>query len=669
LTHIKQTYRPDIDGLRGLSIVLALIYHGFAYALPGGFIGADVFFVISGYLITGQIYEQANAGNFSFLNFYSRRIRRIFPPLIVVLIFVGLYGYFRLNLDDFSSLFKHIAAGTVFMSNFVLWQEVGYFDQQSALKPLLHLWSLAIEEQFYVLWPLMLVALTALSRHYRNTLIWTLILVCTASFVMRFYLASHDPIAAFYSPLSRFWELGIGGLLAALEMRSTHTGGFNWSQRGRDITAAAGSICLIVCAFLLSGQEHFPSLLATLPALSTVAIIAAGPAALTNRVLLSSKPMIQLGLISYALYLWHWPLLSFIHIEGGRHNNSPALIWLALAISVVLAAITRSVVEQPIRRNAAGSVPILLAATCLCIGIVGVIGYQTNMLKPPRLELQAQIKEQVSTAMSEYNFRGIPSRNCAELTTPESLAYGQCTVWGADDASQTVVVWGDSMSTFWMPPFLALAREGSWRVIQMSHFNCPPIAGVQRRDADGRKCGSPQLQAQEIDVMRRARPDVVFVIARWNMYYHGHIKNDVLVDNSFITDGPEPTDATTARAAFERRLPETLELLSTFSRVVIFKDTPVLKVPVSIGQSTRPDNFEPLAAEHKQFQAPINQVIDAAVAHAPGVIAFDPSKRLCDATKCQAWLAGLPAYFDEVHLTAHAALQFLPDIRSLGAAQ
>jgi len=667
----QQVYRPDIDGLRAISILLVVLYHGFPKVVPGGFIGVDVFFVISGYLITSQIYGQTKAGSFSFLSFYARRIRRIFPPLIAVLIFVGVYGYFRLNLNDFTQLYKHIAAGSVFISNFVLWQEAGYFDQQSSLKPLLHLWSLAIEEQFYLLWPLLVVALTAVSRRYQSILTWTLLLLCAASFVAGAHLAEHDIVAAFYSPLSRFWELGLGGLLAVWQMNRVVVTHFDWGRRAGNIAAAAACTALIACALLLTDNNHFPSLLTTLPALCALIIIAAGPDSITNRELFASAPMVQLGLISYALYLWHWPLLSLLRIEKMELVSSAAT-WLALAASVALAVLTRAILENPIRNNSARGMSIWLVAAFTFIGIVGIIGYKTELFRPQRMLLQAQVQEQMKAASREpnvFNTQGIPSSDCAELLPPDSPALRNCRIWGSANAKHTVAVWGDSMSAAWLPPFFALIREQGWRVLQFSHSGCPPLVGVHRTASSNFECSTPMQSAKIVEAIRSTKPEVVFLIARWNLYYHGHIRNDILVDKSFITDGAGDANADTARKSFRKRMPETIKRVSELSRLVIFKDTPVLKVPTDVGISTRPDTFEPRVSEMKRFEAEINQVIDAAVADAPNAVAFDPSVRLCGATKCSAYLDGLPAYFDEVHPTPHATMQFLPDIESLGAAR
>lgn len=661
-----QTYRPDIDGLRAVSILLVVLYHGFGSAVPGGFAGVDVFFVISGYLITGQIYGKCRSGDFSFVDFYARRIRRIFPPLLVVLFFVAVCGYLLLNLNDFTSLYRHIAAASVFASNFLLWNEVGYFDQQAELKPLLHLWSLGIEEQFYVLWPLLVVGLDAAARHLRGAVGLALLLVCAASLLAGIRLAAHDPIGAFYSPLSRCWELGLGGILAVWELDRVATREPVRFRLAKDAVSVAGVVCLAGCALLLGDQSRFPGVATALPALSSLAIIAAGPGARINRHLLGSRPMVWLGLVSYGLYLWHWPLLSLARIEYAGHL--PAIhTWVALTASVVLATLTRRLVEIPIRNCRARSVPVWLSVALVAIGITGVLGYKSGILWPQRLAQQAGIQSQIKEAWREFDADGIPKSDCTGIVAPESVAYRNCQIWGSPAADHTVAVWGDSMSVAWMPPFFALVRDRGWRVIQFSHTGCPPIVGVWRTDRTDLDCTDATLPGQILEGIRRARPEVVFLIGRWNLYYHGHIKNDVLVDESFVTDAPGKATAATASAAFERRLPETIEQLSALGRLVVFKDTPVLKVPVDVGMSRRPDDFEPRTDEVARFESGIDRVIDTAVARAPGAVVLDPTERLCTAGTCPAFLDGLPAYFDEAHPTAHATMQFLGEIESLGA--
>jgi peptidoglycan/LPS O-acetylase OafA/YrhL len=207
---LPDTYRPDIDGLRAVAILAVIAFHAFPSLCPGGFVGVDVFFVISGYLITGIILRQIDERRFGFLLFYARRLRRIFPGLLLVLAGCLIFGWFALLAVEYGPLGKHVAAGASFVSNFVLWQESGYFDTSAGLKPLLHLWSLGIEEQFYLFWPLLLFLC---GRSRKVSLALTVMLVVT-SFYCSYRTAIGYPVADFYSPVTRWWELMVGATLA-----------------------------------------------------------------------------------------------------------------------------------------------------------------------------------------------------------------------------------------------------------------------------------------------------------------------------------------------------------------------------------------------------------------------------------------------------------------------
>jgi peptidoglycan/LPS O-acetylase OafA/YrhL len=211
------SYRPDIDGLRAIAVVVVVLYHAFPNLLPGGFVGVDIFFIISGYLISSVLFQSIHSNSFSIFDFYSRRIRRIFPALSLVLLATGVFGWFALRADEFAQLGKHIAAGAGFVSNLVLWGESGYFDAAAESKPLLHLWSLGIEEQFYFFFPLVLWAAWKLKQ---NLLVVTAV-IATGSFIWNLYQYSRDTTALFYSPQTRFWELMIGAILAYITVSPT----------------------------------------------------------------------------------------------------------------------------------------------------------------------------------------------------------------------------------------------------------------------------------------------------------------------------------------------------------------------------------------------------------------------------------------------------------------
>jgi len=339
-------YRPDIDGLRAFAVLAVVCYHAFPTLFTGGFVGVDIFFVISGFLITAIIYKNVRTENFSFLDFYSRRIKRIFPALLTVLFFSLLVGWFVLLPDEYKQLGKHTRGGAEFMSNFMLWKESGYFDTSADTKIFLHLWSLAVEEQYYLIWPAVIWA--AWKRKLNLFLVCLVILL--ASFFFNINTIKMSAVTAFYSPLSRFWELVLGGLLAywSLQKPPTIQTGNDSSCALHQVAAFLGLALLIGTVFFLKKVSHFPGWLALLPTLGACLILFAGQKAWINRHLLSSRLLVWFGLISYPLYLWHWPLLAFSRNIEGR---TPSLAWRSLLVltSIVLAALTYYFIEKPLR--------------------------------------------------------------------------------------------------------------------------------------------------------------------------------------------------------------------------------------------------------------------------------------------------------------------------------
>lgn len=381
LTHPK--YRPDIDGLRAIAVMSVVLFHAFPMWLPGGFIGVDIFFIISGYLISTIIYGSLERQAFSFTEFYARRIKRIFPALLLVLISCYAFGWFTLFADEFQQLGKHIAGGSAFISNFVLWDESGYFDTTAEIKPLLHLWSLGIEEQFYIIWPLVLWAAWKVRLN-----VLTITLACLGvSFILNMINIGADPSATFYMPQTRAWELLAGSIMAYV---TAHHGAQSRAAAERFINtvilrpgtrASSASIrnaqsfiglALLAVGFAVVTSAGFPGWQAIIPCAGAILMISAGPHAWLNRKILSSKLFVWVGLISFPLYLWHWPLLSFARIIEG---DVPALeIRIAAVITaIVLAWLTYKLVELPLRRR---EWPLKTAALVLVMAAVGFAGYR-----------------------------------------------------------------------------------------------------------------------------------------------------------------------------------------------------------------------------------------------------------------------------------------------------
>ncbi len=430
-------YRPDIDGLRAIAVSTVLVYHAFPTALPGGFVGVDIFFAISGYLITGIIVDALRGDRFSLADFYSRRIRRIFPALTLVLVSVLTAGWFLLYADDYARVGQHVAAGAAFLSNIELWNESSYFDVSADLKPLLHLWSLGVEEQFYLVWPLLL----ALAARWRRGPIAATVGIGLASFAVAIVTVQSDRTAAFYAPWTRFWELLAGATLACSTMEIV-------TERWRHAASVAGFAMIAVAVALIDRTSMFPGFWVMLPVFGACLLIAAGPAAWVNRAILSLRPVVWIGLISYPLYLWHWPLLSFAKIVSST-PPSPSMRGALLGASVMLAYLTYVLVERPVRFRLSSRIsipPLALAMTALfAVGYVvndrgGFINRPLNRNDAARLVDYYERMHYHSLGVPyrfECDFNDRDHRSVRTSLAPSCIEKGR---------AHTVMLWGDSFA-------------------------------------------------------------------------------------------------------------------------------------------------------------------------------------------------------------------------------
>lgn len=355
-------YRPDIDGLRAVSILAVVLYHAFPRALGSGYIGVDVFFVISGFLIGGLISAELAAGTFSFSRFYTRRVRRLFPALILVMAFVLFVGWNLMFAEEYRLLGRHAFAASLFVANFPPMGEIGYFDREGHTKPLLHLWSLGIEEQFYLVWP-MIALLTRRSR--RLFLVVTVVLTIVS---LGLNVTSPAPGLAFYQPWTRFWELAVGVLVAHVPLKLP--------ARARDICCIVG-LALIVGVATMAQLTGFPGWWTILPVAGAALVIASGPDSIASRWVLASPPMVFVGKISYPLYLWHWPLLAFTWLACGSFPPD-YLIQIMVAASFVLAWLTYEFVEKPARFRLSAKRVVRLCVPAM--GVLGAMGFATMTL-------------------------------------------------------------------------------------------------------------------------------------------------------------------------------------------------------------------------------------------------------------------------------------------------
>jgi|SRR5579862_8518372 len=461
-------YRPDIDGLRAIAVLAVIGFHAFPAWIRGGFVGVDVFFVISGYLISTILLTGMGRGSFRFSQFYIRRIRRIFPALIVVLLACVVVGWLVLFSFEYQALGKHVAGSAAFISNFVLWNEAGYFDKAAVTKPLLHIWSLGIEEQFYIVWPLLLY----LVWKRKAATLALLALLLTVSFALN--VLSSDSAADFYSPLMRFWELMAGAVLAYLSLnwgdltRIFHKlprpalqiigGGAALGSIARNATAVIGMLLIAAAVLAVDETRRFPGWWALLPVVGTCLLIAVGPNTWIGNKLLATKLLVAVGLISYPLYLWHWPLLSFARIVDGAAPSATAAA-LVILLSFTLAWLTYLFVEKPLRFGK--SAPIKAAVLLVAMATVGSMGY-------------------LIYAEGGFAFRNPGAEDF--VAAAQDYEHSEGLTLGNADALKTILV-GDSTMGQYIPRVRKLIEQRAIdldrsRIVFDLEAGCPPIPDI-----------------------------------------------------------------------------------------------------------------------------------------------------------------------------------------------
>lgn len=374
-------YRADVDGIRGISVLSVILYHSGFVFLSGGYVGVDIFFVISGYLITGLVFDEAIENRFTFSNFYKRRVARLLPALCITLFITSLFGFIFYNNSAYDNLGKEIFFSAVGAANLLFAQGVNYFAQDEAIRPLIHLWSLGVEEQFYLVWPGIVILLSSLG--IRRALIATL-LFFSASLTLSIFATESIPIKAYFYPHYRAFELLIGAA-TALVMRSTFFNKHQIKNQTRETAALLGLILIITPMFALDTNSSFPGINALWPCVGTALLIAYSERTMVAKAL-SYSPLVFLGLISYPLYLYHQPTISYLHFFGIAQSSIMTLL-VVTTIAVPLSWATYKYVEKPARRLAhkgsdSTSRYVLgsLVGTLSCFAMIGLLVAKTNGL-------------------------------------------------------------------------------------------------------------------------------------------------------------------------------------------------------------------------------------------------------------------------------------------------
>ncbi len=692
----KIPYRPYIDGLRGVAVIAVVLYHAKLLAVTGGFIGVDVFFVISGFLITSVIVRDIRGGTFTLLGFWERRVRRIIPALFVV-IFCSIIAAAVLMLypPDYLLFGNAVIAQSVFTSNMLFMLTDNYFNQSSSFSPLLHTWSLSVEEQFYIFFPFIFVLCVWLARRSRiipwlrsvrariissdlwegrRILLATVIVFAVASFLLNIWFVDAAPgavlkipffpntiywrtqyaTAGFYLLTTRAWELALGIVIALYTIRIQST-------ILAEVTGFAGIIAIVASAFLFNDGTAFPGIAALLPTLGAVAVIVANEHRSTMSGKFFSYPtLIWFGLISYSLYLWHWPLFVFANLASPTPLSKIAMAGL-IAGAVVIAWLSYRFVETPFRKKTLirkRSMVFLFGFAALAL--LAVSGFLIDKSSSATNRIPPAAKNMLLASHGNVPW----GAECFQKPGDTSVYGGLCRIGYTNATTKpTFMVWGDSHADALVPLFELLGLTYHTQGVVFDDADCVPIEGVHQTPP---AAGCDAENAFALQYIKDNNIKNIILVARWSYYVEGGQRG---LHTAFITDSNSPsTSSAEAEIVFERNFTTKVQELSREARAIYI----VEQVPEQFKFDTR-DAFyravhsgrdiQSLAISTKDNEAyqALPHLVIASLATLPGVHIIDPATILCKTDGlCELEGGGRLIYRDEDHLSTAGAMVLEP---------
>lgn len=646
-------------------MLAVVLYHTHVPGFAGGFVGVDIFFVISGYLIMSLVFGEMGKGRFSILKFYERRVRRIFPALFVMLAAASLVAALLLFPADFRRFGRSLLATALFASNIEFLHEVNYFHIAAVQRPLLHLWSIAVEEQFYLIFPALLLLVRRRPPLWAMSLVGALML---ASFAFSEWSVLHEPGWAFYLLPSRMWELMVGAMLAIAGVAAPS------SRRVREVLALAGLGLIAWAVFTFRPHMHFPGAAALLPCLGVLMIIYAGcdaADALVTRAL-SLRPVVFVGLISYSLYLWHWPVYVYVHYYLYRGLQPDETIGV-IAASFVLATLSWKYVEQPFRRPRARSdrprprvsrAPFAVGAAAIAVALLCSTTVVSSKGFPRRFGNSIR-----RILAEEHDNDGLLGR-CFGLPLKDINSRRLCRFGAGRKIKPSFLLWGDSHADAVLPAVRDLARKAGKEGFFAGQPSCAPLLGVWRPSAHNCK----RFNDRVIAFVRR-HPEIKTVIleARWAKNADGRAYGDeghgfVQIGDKIAVSHKPSQNA----AIFRRGLKRTVRALrERHIRVVLLGDAPEIgwPVPVVLARQTLSGRKLWRGPTRKEFRRRQRIVLPLIrkLAKRPGVRAYFPNRYFCRTGRCKVRAKGVPLYRDGHHLSVYGAKKLEPLLAGLFA--
>lgn len=639
------TYRRDIDGLRGLAVAFVVLYHARPALLPGGYVGVDVFFVISGFLIFRLLIGEIETGRFNSLNFLERRMRRILPALVTVAAATAVAGYFILGPLDYRRLGQSILALSVAAPNIYFWRDDDYFTRSMPEHPLLHTWSLGVEEQFYLLAPLFLLLIAGFSR--RSRLVWMCLLFGGSLFLCVLWTGNR-PVGSFFLLPTRAWELLLGGLIA---FRAPKPGG---SALLLQAAAIAGLVTLVAAATLFGSLTQFPGVAALLPCAGSAAVIwACSYQGTLVGTILGTRMLVATGLISYSLYLWHWPAFTLARYLLDRDLQAGELL-AVLTVVVGLSYLTWRCVEMPFRSGTAlpssrrwwvGAVTAVATVAAGALGIVLANGLPGRL---PAAALAYQV-----TALDRP-----PDTARCHHGAPELVGIDGLCIFNAK-APKKIAIWGDSHANALVPVLRELTELQEVGLVQASYSSCPPLIRVDvARMPTTHRCR--EFNEMVLAAVPRLGIEKVILAASWSVYFGVDSESRLSAALDIYSRDESLGDPDSERLRlFERSLQETVRRLEQAGvEAWIVRSVPLQPrfvantLAKAVVRGRDPEKIGITLVTHRQDQKRIDEVF----ARLPASVKFiDPAVSLCVTGVCVVGAEGKSYYIDTNHLSVHGA--------------
>ncbi|MGB9097035.1 acyltransferase family protein [Erwinia sp.] len=625
-------FRGDINGLRAYAVILVLLYHFGFMTFSGGFIGVDVFFVISGYLMTGIISAKLNTQTFSLSGFYAARCKRIIPPLLVMCVLLLLTGYFVIPPEEYATLAKHVAASLTFISNVVYFKESGYFEAGAIYKWLLHTWSLSVEWQFYLILPIVLMVI---AKFFRRKYALALSLFSVISLLLAVYLSKNHGSLAYFMLPTRAWEMMAGGLVYYASQGK---------QSGNQLIPTLGLAVLIATAMWVNAETAWPGLATLIPVVATCMIIYSGG----DKNLLLNNGMVQkVGSWSYSIYLYHWPLLVMWNLAGFGMSLLDKVGLLGLSLLCGWAS------WQFIERNSAkilSQTPRVLASSavviCLSVAVLMMNGLQ---YRAPAL---------VKTIDDYSKDKFAQARGCFVLDGAKSP---QC-VFGNKASDVDLVVIGDSHANALLSSVVSSSNGQDDSIVYIAQSSCPTIPDITRKSRPS--CGLFVQNALK-DINTKYPHASILVINRISLYLHGE-NNTVTYSPEFSFKGND-----SSLSAYQNHFSAAVKELSAVGRKV-FIMTPVpefdFDVISKLSRNAMVGNYDSIQitrAEYESRNKDALAMLNNIELNNNNVTLLDAAQALCDQKYCYGSKEGLPLYRDSNHLSEFGNKALTPVFASM----